>query len=669
VSRCTQHNRLLLNILQDPLRIDAAIDRRAFNKAMMSPTWKRPVEPNFLYDRMFNFYDTDNNGLIGFEEYVSGISYLLQPAKRSSLERILRGYDVDGDGFVGRRDFMRMMSAKYAVQKNIIQDVIDAAEMDMVRDTVRSSQPISAAFAQEDVPPGQTRLPTMKAVDRFGENQIRPGAGQFATAVLPNGSGLPNANLVNAVVRRYGLDPADFNMTHDGVLSAEQALDFERILRRSESVAINDENDAGDQRFLVETDSRQTRGQQTLEDPRSRWRQDVVDAASSKTESVTEETPEQDLVPAESLVPGRDTHSGDSIHDQKASETTEGSELPELPDYILERGRAYEVPMAEKDFGKDVIFQVVQEGFNELLDPIFEKKERLAQRVRETRDERRRYRKEIDDHVREAKAFSEELATGAEVDPLLAMANAATPEGAVHDDEQDQQQAAGSSSNPGLMHVNTVDSDDSLPTPRELALELREHIAQQSETLDDNLEDMESNIRTQSLEDLLAQSGYMVEFADEPENQPMSAQYDGTSLDNAAHMPTTHTDEFAPPNLDDTDADGTTPDDAPISSNHSEGGQINQESESSLLMQTPFSTPNMNSSTFPTFRSNHTEQQVMLSKGKLAELARLDMEEKSILLRGGGGLLDFEEFEQIVVGDKRGLLRGLVESWLEWAEF
>lgn len=165
----------------DPAEIHAAIDRRAFNKAMSSDKWPVPLEPNFLFDRMFNFYDTDNNSLIGFEEFLHGLAYLRQPpgysgGKRKNMGKVFKGYDVDGDGLLARADFMRMFSAKYAVQRHIIRDVVAAEEAELVSqtlDVVRSSQPISAAFTGEDVPYGERRIPTMKNRDIFGDSTLR----------------------------------------------------------------------------------------------------------------------------------------------------------------------------------------------------------------------------------------------------------------------------------------------------------------------------------------------------------------------------------------------------------------------------------------------------------------------------------------------------------------
>lgn len=598
---------------------------------MMSTQWKHPLEPNFLYDRMFSFYDTDNNMLIDFEEYVFGIAYLRKLAEQDSLERIFQGYDVDGDGYISRRDFIRMLSAKYAVQKNIVQDVIEAQELEMVHhtaETVRSSQPISAAFAQEDVPLGRARTPGMKFLDRFGENQVQPGVGQYANAILPNGVELPDSDLVRAVANRYDVEFWPPEINHKDEMPTEVLLNVGNRLTQSESVAVDGSEKGEEQRFMVETDSRHTRGRSDLDSPQERWRQDVQDAVQDESQdniSTTEASPEQDFG---------------------------------LPAHILERGRAYEVPAAEKDFGKEVIFQVVQEGLNELIDPIFHEKEELAHSVRETREERRRLRKEINDYVQDKKAFQEELKTGSEVDPLLAIANAANHE----DGREDERQR---------------ESLGPIPSQREIAQELREQIAQQGEALDEeSLEDMEMAIRSRPLDDLLAEAGFSIAGPDESDRGRLSTQYDSTAapqISEPVRTGDTPSTTTPPPN----GANGIRPSpsqapNAPATSTRSD--YHSPPSPTELPMQTPFSTPSMMSSYEipplpPPHRSPVREQPKTPSKIRLEELSRLDEEEKSILVRGGPGRLDYKEFEKIIRDDRNGLLRGIVESWLEWAEF
>jgi hypothetical protein len=607
------------------MHIGLAVDRHAFNKLMISPTWKRPVEPNVLYDRIFNFYDTDNNGLIGFKEYVLGVAYLRRPDRRSSLRPIFLGYDLDGDGFISRRDVIRMLSAKYAIQKKLVEDSIRTAEHDMVAYTasiVRSSQPISAAFAQEDVPPGQTRLPTMKVNDRFGESQVRSDAGPFGAAVLPDGLELPDSSLLRAIAHRYGVDALPDNVVPSDTLSMEQLTAFTSSLNRSDVVTIDGDEHGEEPRFMVDTDFRQVRRRRSPDGPEQRWHQDLLDA-TGRTAPVVGESSE--------------THSGEGDGDVK----------PPLPADILERGRAYEVPAAEKDFGTEVIFQVVQEGLNELIDPIFANKERFAEQVRRSQGERSHFRKEIGEYVLEEKARREELVAGSEVDPLMAIANAANRQ-EQHGPEQRHDSAALGDT---LLHVESTDARARLPTPREIAMDLQEHIVQQSQTLDTDIEDLESNVREQSLEDLLAQSGYIVD-SDTDEHPPTTTTDDMDFSDMPALEEISVDDNY--------DLDRAT---SPVT--------LMMHSPSTQHLQAPFSTPDMDSSApeFAPFRPERAEQSNLPSQERLRGMALFDQEEKNILKRGGPGMVNLAEFEEVILGDMTGVLLGVAESWLEWAEF
>lgn len=112
---------------------------------------------------MFAFYDTDNNGLIGFEEFVRGLSALNHNKSRNpeKLKRIFKGYDLDGDGYVDRNDFLRMFRAFYALSKDLVKDMVASMEDDMLEsnqaaNVLVGSQPISAAFSGT-IPTGTRR--------------------------------------------------------------------------------------------------------------------------------------------------------------------------------------------------------------------------------------------------------------------------------------------------------------------------------------------------------------------------------------------------------------------------------------------------------------------------------------------------------------------------------
>ncbi|KAI9682036.1 MAG: hypothetical protein M1817_000090 [Caeruleum heppii] len=59
---------------------------------------------------------------------------------------------------------------------------------------------------------------------------------------------------------------------------------------------------------------------------------------------------------------------------------------------IGERWGGYEIPEPERDAGKEIMYQIVQQGLNEMLDPMFKQKEDLAMEVWTTREERARWR-------------------------------------------------------------------------------------------------------------------------------------------------------------------------------------------------------------------------------------------------------------------------------------
>jgi len=162
----------------DPVKVQTAIDERAFNKALTSDRWKTRFSPNVLYDRMFAFYDSNNDGLIGFEEFVSGLNYLRGSLRFTPLTRALRGFDIDSDGFVDRTDFLRLFRAKYSVHELLVNSMVEMYEDNQslsVVEVLHSSQPISSVFHEDEIPQGEDRPRRGKRLDEFGDMQPLPG--------------------------------------------------------------------------------------------------------------------------------------------------------------------------------------------------------------------------------------------------------------------------------------------------------------------------------------------------------------------------------------------------------------------------------------------------------------------------------------------------------------
>ncbi|KAF8472749.1 hypothetical protein BDZ91DRAFT_643935, partial [Kalaharituber pfeilii] len=136
----------------DPYRIGGAISRKTFDKCIYLSYSSRPPPPNLIYDRMFALYDTNNDGLIGFEEFILGLAALhTKPRLDDKWKRIFKGYDLDGDGYVERKDFLKMFRAYYTLSKEHVQDIVARMEEEMIEsgastNVLLGSQPISAAF-------------------------------------------------------------------------------------------------------------------------------------------------------------------------------------------------------------------------------------------------------------------------------------------------------------------------------------------------------------------------------------------------------------------------------------------------------------------------------------------------------------------------------------------
>jgi Ca2+-binding EF-hand superfamily protein len=140
--------------------IHGAISRDTFDKCFIPNTHLHPPAPNLIYDRMFNFYDSKGDGLVDFEEFAIGVSFTHNKSKTpEKLKRIFKGYDLDNDGYVERKDFLRMFKAFYALSKVLVRDIVaslgdELYEQGHMDQALNGRQPISAVFTSS-IPPAQ----------------------------------------------------------------------------------------------------------------------------------------------------------------------------------------------------------------------------------------------------------------------------------------------------------------------------------------------------------------------------------------------------------------------------------------------------------------------------------------------------------------------------------
>ncbi|KAL2125243.1 hypothetical protein VTJ04DRAFT_1608 [Mycothermus thermophilus] len=136
---------------EDPDELGIAMDRKTFERYLVPSGGYHHMAPNLLHDRMFAFYDDNNDGLIGFAEFLRGTAYR---KRKDRLKKIFRGYDLDSDGYISRRDCLRLFRAYYAVFKHMHRGILEgleeqamnAVEVDQV---ISGRQPLSSLFGRE----------------------------------------------------------------------------------------------------------------------------------------------------------------------------------------------------------------------------------------------------------------------------------------------------------------------------------------------------------------------------------------------------------------------------------------------------------------------------------------------------------------------------------------
>ncbi|PKX95644.1 EF hand domain protein [Aspergillus novofumigatus IBT 16806] len=452
----------------DPNKLCMAIDRKTFDRCFVPHTSIRPPPPSLIYDRMFAFYDTNNDGLIGFEEFLKGLASLNNKSNDERLRRVFRGYDIDGDGYVERKDFLRVFRAYYALSRELTRDMIAGMEDDFLeggaRDVVLGSQPVSSAFPGS-IPSGEpSRTGEGKRLNSEGDLEIVDNQGILRQDGTDTGD--RHAVVGEAAVRaRWGsrgpLFPAQLTAQANST-AADSRRGDSNVPRSSDAQQGNDEDASSDEdgssssvasdwpgtENILEQDIVNALGTpvplQEVTDPEDRervadvvfrrmrddhhrlltdvrrdgiderWRRrafytDVEDGATAPEGYVSD--PDVDHLSEDEHAPGHpsalDSHppsprsrSSSKVrfqddltddYDVRSNPSTSSRSIP-----VGERWGGFEIPEVEKDVGKEILYQVTQQGFNELLDILFKPKEDLLMEAYRTRTERKIWAREIE---------------------------------------------------------------------------------------------------------------------------------------------------------------------------------------------------------------------------------------------------------------------------------
>lgn len=423
----------------DPTVLGMAIDRRGFDKYFMAPSSLREPPPNLIYDRIFAYYDSNNDGFIGFEEFAKGLAGVQDKTRHARLQRIFKGYDMDDDGYVDRKDFLRMFRAYYALSKEITREMIAHQEEDMIDDSARNfiegSAPISTAFTGSNLQTHASRAGEGKEVDAHGDLVIEDGQGALEEDLPPYGDrneSIGISALRNRSLGDTSLVPETSNNSH-----SQSNDDFENTALPQTSVDIpptgeitdhsNGEPAATVRLPPLETDANRQRSEMRRAAIAERWkrRQFYVDveegmtAPPGYTEHDSSEDEGQPPRPVlkepspEMLGNSRRTslrsRSSSKVRfeddfDDTDHETRSNTSSRSIP--VGERWGGFEINEAEKEIGKEILYQAVQQGFNSLLDLLFKEKEDLAMEAAETRPQRAKWSRKLEEYERKMKVES-----------------------------------------------------------------------------------------------------------------------------------------------------------------------------------------------------------------------------------------------------------------------
>ncbi|KAI9163171.1 Protein ref(2)P [Paramyrothecium foliicola] len=456
---------------EDPDDLGVAMDRKTFERCLVPTGGSRHAAPNLIHDRMFSFYDTNKDGLIGFAEFLHGLSYR---KRKDKLRKVFEGYDIDADGYVDRRDFLRMFRAYYVLYKQMHKDILAGLEDQLLSSTeaqqlVASRQPLSSLFGREGGIPGADRQMHFegKTYHPDGNVDVADGFEHVVTDDRPDTASreeiltslfaYENSSIYHPIppLRTHDSEQAYWVTLLDPPTRLEELPD---ILSGNRTLELDTEQDGDDEEDedeeaedtsideADEDDESHAYGRQPGHIPTdSELRAEFI--ARNRLEAPKRDKKRRDMARAQLLERWRrrqfylDEEEGGSApqgwdndgdilaniinqteqmaagsskaanqvpnhyHSQPSSkpglaEEDEGIEVRSNPSTnsmsIPERLKGWRLPEAERDAGTEILYQVTQQAFNELLDSIFKPAEDLAIRAAETKHKREKYKDLVD---------------------------------------------------------------------------------------------------------------------------------------------------------------------------------------------------------------------------------------------------------------------------------
>ncbi|ESZ93149.1 hypothetical protein SBOR_6476 [Sclerotinia borealis F-4128] len=449
---------------EDPDDIRLAMDRRTFERCLVPSGGNRINSPTLIFDRMFAFYDSNRDDLISFSEFLKGQAYRKQKDK---WHVIFAGYDIDDDGYVDRKDFLRMFRSYYVLYRQMHRDMLESLDEQQMMSSeahaqVHSRGALGQLFGQGPSPLVELRAGEGKSV-RDGELEIHDGRGVLRPSANDTGNrddtlinfGLVSTSEGRSIERTRGYwrflmePPAAEGMSEiiDAIVQERLAgssgdsdeseaihqanffenpfLDHAEVAtlsfeRRRRDLNITDEDvqavcgpeytlsniPENARPFVIKHTLKRHKARIALHE---RWKRRQFYTDEEEGASPPADWNDEEDIPTNG--PGGDTSKSQfqqrpSIHSRSSSKVRFAEDMDDFDTRsnpstssrsVPERWGGMDIPDAEKDVGKEILYQVTQQAYNELLDPLFQAKEDLAVAVLESRAERDKHRHHFSD--------------------------------------------------------------------------------------------------------------------------------------------------------------------------------------------------------------------------------------------------------------------------------
>jgi Ca2+-binding EF-hand superfamily protein len=438
---------------EDPDGINLAMDRKTFERCLVPSGSYKHSAPSLIFDRMFAFYDTNRDDLISFPEFLHGLAYR---KKKDKWSKIFDVYDIDGDGYVERKDFLRMFRSYYVLYRQMHRDLIESMDEQQMNSTdahrlITGRQPLSSAFGNDGrFPPApDPRTGEGKTLQPNGDMEITDGKDVINESADDTGNreDIFRAMLGRSPKRAYWvtmLNPPttleqlpevlrnlhvndDGNAERNGrppMRTGSPHDQDDETSSDSDGGLENDENWPPRYINVTEEDAEAVGGPgSTISGTSPSNRTAVIDHAVQreranreiyerwrKRQFYTDEeeggAPPADWKDEDDVLVG--SRLGESskaprprVHSRSSSKVRFAEELDDFDTRsnpstssrsVPERWGGMEIPDAERDAGKEILYQVTQQAFNELLDPFFKEKEDMAVLAAATKADREKYR-------------------------------------------------------------------------------------------------------------------------------------------------------------------------------------------------------------------------------------------------------------------------------------